>query len=195
MKPAGWCGTCDPIAKSGEPGFCDRDEPNQLPKNPSELLVPEHDKNWGFCSDSCNKDKFAHAIYLSNMYVLDEPMCKESGDNMNTPKMNMGVDSTIELCASFARKLKAEVVTWKLDKDKYTFTAVNISKEDAVKFPSKRANKSALDGDTVMGGVDTCQGDSGGPLWVTLKNNATNTSKAYLVGVVSRGRILASTPE
>jgi len=37
-------------------------------------------------------------------------------------------------------------------------------------------------GKKLVGGQDTCQGDSGGPLWV-MENG-----KAYLVGVVNRGR-------
>ena len=34
----------------------------------------------------------------------------------------------------------------------------------------------------IIGGADTCYGDSGGPLWVM------HNRKAYLVGLVSRGR-------
>ena len=36
-------------------------------------------------------------------------------------QVKFGVNSTIEICASFARKLKADVVTWKLDKGRHLF--------------------------------------------------------------------------
>lgn len=120
VKQTGWCGTCNPRAKQGENGYCDL-ETRAFPKNPTELAIPEFDKNWGFCSDSCSGSMYAKALYLSNMYVLDEPMCKESGLSLNTDKVNYGVNASIELCASFARKLKAEVVTWKLEKGRHLF--------------------------------------------------------------------------
>ncbi len=40
-----------PFDLQGENGYCDAEV---FPKNPTELALPEFDKNWGFCSDSCS---------------------------------------------------------------------------------------------------------------------------------------------
>ena len=42
----------------------------------------------------------------------------------------------------------------------------------------------------VIGGSDACQGDSGGPLvkWQRVRKNGRMSQKAYLIGIVSRGK-------
>ena len=44
----GWCATCDPGAKPGEPNYCG---PKQSSDDPIAIASPT--KNWGFCQWDC----------------------------------------------------------------------------------------------------------------------------------------------
>ena len=49
----GWCATCDPEAKEGQPGFCYTDKPteNEWPQ----ILSGKYNSNWGFCDSLCEQ--------------------------------------------------------------------------------------------------------------------------------------------
>ena len=54
-----------------------------------------------------------------------------------------------------------------------------------------RSKQTAQSEDKIrIGGSDACQGDSGGPLikWQRIRKHGRVTQKAYLVGIVSRGK-------
>ena len=55
----GWCGTCVPEAKKGDPGYCGSDQNMSVDENEnSEILtVYPNSTSWGFCDRKCHTPK------------------------------------------------------------------------------------------------------------------------------------------
>ena len=103
----GWCATCDPDAKRGQPNYCGPDmatvctqiqneiifglwTPFQNPKHPrfyKEMAIASPGKNWGFCSDECKdmNDPYKYTVAFTGlglMAYLPDERCEDLLNNV-----------------------------------------------------------------------------------------------------------------
>jgi len=153
---------CYPVSGAGPHGWC----------NVQEQEDDGHKENWGYCSYHCHLKGIHH--------------------NTELMEARMDILSTKE-CLSFAEM--DDLIDFQPDKE--LCGGRDISEEQRiVRYTYHRGefveDKGAKDEDPKLkiGGGDTCQGDSGGPLirWVKVKQGRQVKRKAFLIGVVSRGK-------
>ena len=55
-RSIGWCATCVPEAKQGEPGYCGKGQNTSPSDDNKEIFEVKPDStNWGFCDPKCNQ--------------------------------------------------------------------------------------------------------------------------------------------
>jgi len=155
----GWCGTCNPDAKRGSPGFC-RKRKGGKGRRPRTYARPTFGSDWGWCQKQCDTGLAGRSAILQEVELktLTNAQCQELGKPMKAVPR-------IELCAASVAKRKQPIVYRTTDDG---FEAIGTESQDS--------------GETLYGGKDSCKGDSGGPLFTWVND------RAVLVGVVSRGK-------
>ena len=57
-RSIGWCATCVPEAKQGEPGYCGKGQNTSPSDDNKEIFEVKPDStNWGFCDPKCGISK------------------------------------------------------------------------------------------------------------------------------------------
>lgn len=174
---SGWCGTCDPGATEGTPGYCDPVDGKKSyrfavprvrrgrqgstkglfpvstdsfrPASGAETARPSWDANWGFCTDWCNKfQSVAKTLMETKLDLLEPEACRKLGADMS-------VDTSIEFCAGKKRPYPM-VARFKRLKDP-------ASGQYFFEHQGARPNYFGADSaglDFYLGGTDACQGRS-----------------------------------
>jgi len=152
---------CYPVSGAGPYGWCSVEEPQD-----------SEEQNWGYCSYHCHMKSMQHNAGLmeARMDILSTKQCLRFPDMEDL----IGFQADKELCGGRDISEEQRVVHYTYHHGEFV--------ED----------KGAQDEDPKLkiGGGDTCQGDSGGPLirWVKVKQGRQVKHKAFLIGVVSRGK-------
>ncbi|XP_023348378.1 uncharacterized protein LOC111717094, partial [Eurytemora carolleeae] len=180
----GWCGVCKTGAKPGEGGYCK-----------DGVAEPGEDQGWGFCQAVCGMEKVATSrLRMAYLYTLNLTICKELLTLKAEGEHEAAyIDTDVELCAGHLSTVNSSVVSYTLKDNEYAFQLEKINHEEL--RSSRITNSSHFKyNNMLLGGVDSCSGDSGGPLWVTesVYLNGGSQKRAYLVGIVSRGRECAN---
>lgn len=167
----GWCGTCVQTAKKGEPGYCGP----RARRVEAESAKVSSFKGWGFCSKHCViKDPLRNMLQEAKLRVVPKDYCLKLAKDVK-------VQPRIEICAGkkvFRRKDRYKVY--------YKKSSKRTSKRTIpYKFRRLPLSQRLRDKTVKYGGTDACTGDSGGPLW---KWFGKKRAKAYMIGVVSRGK-------
>jgi len=156
---------CFPVKGAGPFGWC------------GVLKEPDHNpgESWGYCSYHCNMKGPHHNNELmeNKVSIFTDKECLKFPDMEPEGPVDYAADK--ELCGGKDITEEQRFVGYTWQNGEYV--------EDAVPLPSDN-------GGIKIGGGDTCQGDSGGPLirWVKARQGGKIKRKAFLIGVVSRGK-------
>jgi len=154
---------CYPVKGAGLHGWCGVQK------------APDHvdGESWGYCDYHCNVKGQHHNNELmeNKVSMLTSKECLSFPDMEPGGQVDFAADK--ELCGGKVITEEQRYIRYIWNNGEYV--------ED---------KSGGIEGEVEIGGGDTCQGDSGGPLirWVNVKKGAKKTRKAFLIGVVSRGK-------
>ncbi|TRY77213.1 hypothetical protein TCAL_13602 [Tigriopus californicus] len=128
---------------------------------------PNETSNWGWCNAFCRQGaqkghRHTSILQETQLSTLSKTQCRKFGQEMK-------INPLVELCAGKIQRPKVKKLFKLGSGGRYEELELDM-------------NRNTDNEEFYIGGSDSCKGDSGGPLFIWQAN------KAYLIGVVSRGK-------
>merc|ERR1712142_221391 len=175
-KSIGWCGTCNPTAKTNTPGYCGEEGED----NEENFAKIKASSGWGYCTPECivGKNFSTETLSIADQNILPATDCRKLLRGIQSKKLYI---EKKQLCVGYKIELKHPLFF------EYEGEAPNIKFRQIKPLEDYKSSRGTyVPGlDYMIGGKDSCQGDGGGPLWTREPTGKGGEELAYLVGVVS----------